>query len=132
MEKNPKWILEVRERNDEFLKEGNVKSIYAYNAQFDCRHLPELQTYEWIDIMKIAAYRQHNKFIPDNVECCKTGRIKSGYSVENILNMLRPGENYKETHNAYNDVHDELRIIELLGIDLQVYRKHAIINEGKM
>ena len=60
------------------LKSENVKVIFAYNANFDYKHLPELEAFTWIDIMKIAAYRQYNAFIPDHAPCCKTGRLKSG------------------------------------------------------
>ncbi len=34
-----------------------VEMIFAYNARFDYMHLPELSSYYWFDIMKIAAYR---------------------------------------------------------------------------
>ena len=107
------------------LDKESVDSIFAYNANFDYKHLPELGSYNWIDIMKIAAYRQYNKFIPSTAECCSTGRLKSGYGVEEILSMMIGY--YNETHNAYYDAVDELRIIELLGLDIQIYRD-AIIN----
>ena len=32
-----------------------VKNIFAYNAKFDYRHLPELADYTWHDIMSVAA-----------------------------------------------------------------------------
>ena len=32
--------------------------MFAYNANFDYKHLPELNSYIWVDIMKIAAYKQ--------------------------------------------------------------------------
>ena len=81
--------------------------------------------YTWIDIMKIAAYRQYNRFIPKQADCCGTGRLRSGYGVESIMNMMV--DNYRETHNAYYDAIDELKIIELLGLDISIYR-NAIIN----
>ena len=75
--------------------------------------------------MKIAAYKQYNRFIPTHADCCGTGRLKSGYGVEAILNMMV--DDYTETHNAYYDALDELRIIELLGLDINVY-SNATIN----
>lgn len=36
-------------------------------------------------------------------------------------------DDYTETHNAYYDALDELRIVELLGLDINIY-KNAIIN----
>lgn len=107
------------------LKNESVKVIFAYNANFDYKHLPELEAFVWVDIMKIAAYRQYNAFIPEDAPCCKTGRLKSGYGVESILNMISGG--YSETHNAFYDAVDELRIVELLGHDIEVY-KRAVIN----
>ena len=107
------------------LNQESVDSIFAYNANFDYKHLPELHSYKWIDIMKIAAYRQYNKFIPEFEECCGTGRLKNNYGVESILNMMIG--NYSETHNAYHDAIDELKIVELLGIKIDDYQ-NAIIN----
>lgn len=106
------------------LQKENVKTIFAYNANFDYKHLPELQMFTWIDIMKIAAYRQYNRFIPKSAECCGTGRLKSGYGVEAILNMMI--DNYEETHNAFFDALDELKIVELLGLDITIYRNATI------
>jgi len=102
-----------------------VDTIFAYNANFDHKHLPELDEYTWIDIMKIAAYKQYNKFIPQHADCCRTGRLKTGYGVEAILNMITG--DYSETHNAYYDALDELRIVELLGLGIEVY-ENAILN----
>lgn len=75
--------------------------------------------------MKIAAYRQYNIFIPRHLECCNSGRLKRGYGVESILNMII--DNYVETHNAYYDAKDELIIVELLDLEIHIYKK-AIIN----
>ena len=107
------------------MKKESVDYIFAYNANFDYKHLPELASYTWVDIMKIAAYKQYNRFIPRHADCCGTGRLKSGYGVEAILNMMV--DDYTETHNAYYDALDELRIIELLGLDINVY-SNATIN----
>ncbi|HBZ52148.1 MAG TPA: hypothetical protein DEO82_00085 [Eubacterium sp.] len=97
----------------EFLKTHGVEKIFAYNAAFDAKCLPELGDYLWHDIIRIAAYKQYNSAIPDSVVCCKSGRIKSGYKVEDILHMF--GEKgYKEVHNALTDAMDELRIMKHL------------------
>jgi hypothetical protein len=100
-------------------KRESIDTIFAYNANFDYKHLPELDNYNWVDIMKIAAYKQYNKFIPNDASCCGTGRLKSGYGVESILNMIIG--DYEETHNAYYDAIDELKIVELLGLNLKIY-----------
>ena len=71
--------------------------------------------------MRIAAYRQYNKYIPETAPCCKTGRLKSNYGVEPIMHMLTGNGGYQETHNAVNDACDELKIVELLALPLETY-----------
>ena len=98
-----------------------ISRIFAYNAKFDLGHLPELCGFEWFDIMRIAAYRQYNKYIHETAPCCKTGRLKSNYGVEPIMHMLTGNGGYQETHNAVNDTCDELKIVELLALPLEAY-----------
>ncbi|MBS6163460.1 MAG: hypothetical protein KH847_06245, partial [Clostridiales bacterium] len=74
----------------------------------------------WHDIMKIAAYKQYNTKIPESAKCCKTGRLKNGYGVENIMRLLGNCR-YIETHNALIDARDELEIIKLLGQPINIY-----------
>ena len=105
----------------QFLMDQGINKIFAYNAKFDLGHLPELCGFEWFDIMRIAAYRQYNQYIPDSLPCCKTGRLKSNYGVEPIMHMLTGNNRYRETHNAVNDACDELKIVELLGLPLETY-----------
>lgn len=116
---------EAIEGIESVLDEEAVSTIFAYNASFDYRHLPELASYTWVDIMKIAAYKQYNRAITDDMECCLSGRLKRGYGVEQILGMLKP--RYRETHNAYFDAIDELEIVKLLELDIDVY-ENAILN----
>ncbi|MCR5153409.1 MAG: hypothetical protein K6B75_01035 [Lachnospiraceae bacterium] len=104
----------------EFLKRNNVEHIFAYNASFDYNHMPELRGFLWHDIMKIAAYKQYNHAIPCTADCFKTGRMKSGYGVESVLNMF--GEcGYCELHNALADAVDELRIMKYLDYSVKDY-----------
>lgn len=105
----------------EWLNNYGVRKLFAYNACFDKKHLPEYSGYEWYDIMRLAAYRQYNRDIPDFADCCKTGKLKRGYGVENILRMLSKNEGYNETHNALLDAQDELKIMELLGCEIGEY-----------
>lgn len=104
-----------------YLEQKGVKKIFAYNGRFDLGHLPELDCYEWYDIMRVAAYRQYNKAIPDTLPCCKTGRLKTNYGVEPILRMLSGDSRYCEVHNAVEDACDELRIVELLGLEIGAF-----------
>lgn len=98
-----------------------VRNLFAYNASFDRSHLPELRDFRWFDIIRMAAYRQHNPFIPAHAECCATGRLKRGYSVEAMLQLLTGRRGCCETHNAYHDALDELKIMALLGHPLSDY-----------
>ena len=103
-----------------FLKAHNVKTLFAYNAPFDRRCLAELCDYDWRDILRLAAYKQHNPAIPKSAKCCATGRLKSGYRVEDILTMLGERE-YLEIHNALTDAMDELRIMKHLRHSIDKY-----------
>lgn len=105
----------------QWLDAYHVQKLFAYNASFDKRHLPEYSGYQWYDIMRLAAYRQYNKAIPDSAECYKTGRLKYGYGVESILKMLCKDKQYSETHNAVLDAEDELQIMQLLGHGINAY-----------
>ena len=105
----------------EWLEGLNVETIFAYNALFDRRHLPELSQWIWRDIMARAAYRQHNPKIPDWAECCTTGRLKRSYGVEPMLRLLSGNRDYRETHNALLDARDELEILRLLGQNVACY-----------
>ena len=98
-----------------------VRSIFAYNASFDRNHLPELRSFDWYDIMRLAAYRQHNPKIPATADLCSTGRLKRGYGVEAMLRLLSDRYTYCESHNAYHDALDELKIMKLLCHKLADY-----------
>lgn len=104
-----------------FLAAHDVATIFAYNAAFDYRHLPEIRHFAWYDIMKLAAYRQHNPKIPNCAECYGTGRLKRGYGVESIYRLLSDDIAYCERHNALTDAIDELRIMKWLDHDLGIY-----------
>lgn len=114
----------------EWLNNYGVRKLFAYNACFDKKHLPEYSGYEWYDIMRLAAYHQYNRAIPDSADCYKTGKLKRGYGVENILRMLSKNEEYNETHNALLDAQDELKIMELLGCEIGKY-DFALISDKK-
>ncbi len=114
----------------EWLDSYSVRKLFAYNASFDRNHLPEYSRYEWYDIIRLAAYRQYNSAIPDTAECYKTGRMKGGYGVEDVLRMLSKNNRYSETHNAVADALDELEIMRLLGYGIEVY-EIALIQDKK-
>lgn len=103
-----------------FLDTHGVKKLFAYNASFDARCLPELSDYSWHDILKLAAYKQYNSAIPANAQCSGTGRLKSGYKVEDIMCMFGE-DDYRELHNALTDAVDELRIMSYLNHPIRMY-----------
>ncbi len=97
------------------LKEYGVSSVFAYNAAFDRRLMPEMNVFDWYDIMSFAAYRQYNHKITPFDDCYKTGRLKHNYGVEAMMRRLSENNTYRETHNALYDALDELEIMRLLG-----------------
>lgn len=119
---------EVINELEHWLTSYGVTHLLAYNAAFDRNHLPELRSYIWCDIMRLAAYRQYNPKITEDMECCKSGRLKRGFGVEPILRLLSENHGYHETHNAYFDALDELEIVWLLGHSIETYN-NAIIGE---
>lgn len=98
-----------------WFNEYGVSSMFAYNAAFDHKHMPELTGLRWYDIMRLAAYRQYNRKIPSCADCCSTGRLKRSYGVEPMMQLLSGNYGYQETHNALFDALDELEIMRLLG-----------------
>ena len=110
-----------------FLATHDVATIFAYNAAFDYRHLPELSHLSWHDIMKLAAYRQRNPKILSCAECYGTGRLKRGYGVESVDNPMLSGDyGYCEMHNALTDAIDELEIMRLMSLELDRYASTRI------
>lgn len=103
------------------LQRHGIEAIFAYNACFDRNHLPELRDFCWYDIMRMAAYKQFNHCIPLDAECCASGRLKRGYGVEPMLQLLSGQKSYRESHNALTDALDELKIMELLGHKSEEY-----------
>lgn len=123
--RKPKDILLSRKKSMEkihsLFEKYQVKNLFAYNASFDKNLLKELSTYNWFDIMRIAAYKQYNEKIPASVECCKTGKLKRNYGVEPMMQLLSGNRRYMEVHNALCDAIDELEIMRLLGKTLEEY-----------
>ena len=112
---------EAMEDLDRWMEGYGVSAMFAYNANFDRNHLPELRYLQWYDIMRLAAYRQHNPKIPPSADLCRTGRLKRGYGVEPMLRLLSGNWGYHETHNAIFDALDELKIMGLLGHGIDDY-----------
>ena len=113
---------EAMKRILSILNSNSIKNIFAYNAAFDYSSLPALSNFDWYDIMKIAAYRDLNPKLPNNLDFSeKSGRLKSNYGVEAILKLLKQDNSYAESHNAANDAEDELLIMQLIGVPISNY-----------
>lgn len=107
-------------------KEG-VQAIFAYNAGFDKRQLPALGTFAWYDVIKVAAYRQHNPAIDEaGIPCSASGRMKNGYGLEQMMRLMGCAD-YKETHNAYMDARDLACLMKRLGRGMEAYKGVAEI-----
>ena len=109
---------------EQMLKKYKIQHIFAYNSNFDERHLPELKDYKWIDIMQTTMYCQYNPFIPKNSNCQGTGKLCSGYGVESILRMITGKEKW-EVHNALCDCRDELFIIQQFRMPIENFIRNA-------
>lgn len=107
--------LEAIDSIQQLLSDNTIKNLFAYNANFDKRHLPELASYRWHDIIEKAAYKQCNKKIPKDSEFWGTGRLKKGFGVEAMYHLLTENSSYRETHNALMDALDELVIMKFLN-----------------
>lgn len=105
------------------LTKYNVKEILAYNAPFDYKCLRELNNYVWRDILPIAANRNTNSMLPDNCEYFRTGLLKRGRGVENVMRLIY-FRGYTEMHNGLQDALDELQLMQLLNQPLDVYPEY--------
>lgn len=112
---------EAIRRVEDMLAAYNTRKLFAYNANFDFKHLPELCEYDWYDIIRIAAYKQFNPRITAEDDCCKSGRLRGHYGVESMLRRLTDDSFYNEEHNALYDAYDELHIMRLLGHHPNIY-----------
>jgi len=108
-----------------------VQSIFAYNASFDYKHLPELNTFRWYDIMRLAAYKQYNPKISPYADCYSTGKLKRNYSVNDMYRLLTDDMTYHESHNALADAIDELTIMKCLGYKPDEYEAMDIAGNKK-
>lgn len=118
---NKMHTSEMIETINSFYEKNNCEMIFAYNAPFDKKLLPSLPQDRWYDIMKVAAYRQHNPYLPDGEEYCGTGRLKKDYNAERIYKLLSGNGKYKEMHNAFQDACDELAIMKMMKLPLSNY-----------
>lgn len=105
------------------LTKYRVADIFAYNAPFDYKCLHELNSYVWRDILPVAANRNTNGKLPDNCEYFRTGLLKHGRGVENVMRLIYY-RGFTELHNGLQDALDELLLMKLVDQPLNVYREY--------
>ncbi len=103
------------------LKRYEVRSIFAYHASSEFERLAELSSFDWYDIMQVAAYKQHNPAITEDSECHESGRLLKDFGVAAMVRRLAKDENHKATNNALYDARDELKILKLLNRPIKDY-----------
>ena len=113
------------------LETYGITDVFAYNAPFDCNHLPEMNYVSWYDIMRIAAYKQFNTNLPSDADYFKTGKLKRNYGVEPMFRLLSRNGRYTESHNAARDAIDEANLMKMLIVPYQVYIKNALVKCAK-
>lgn len=111
------------------LKGYGIRSVFAYNATADYLRLPELNDYDWYDIMLIAAYKQNNPAITEQDECHESGRLRRNFGVADMIYRLS-GEKCTETHNALYDAKDELKVMVLLNRSVNDYVEAILRDAG--
>ena len=104
------------------LRDYGVSHIFEYGASVDSGKLPELGEYHWHDITQKAAYKQFNPMIPEDARVAGTGRLKSGYGMESMMQMVTGEPSYHQANNAVVDAMDELKIMQKLGIAAAEYK----------
>ncbi|MBO4680042.1 MAG: helix-turn-helix domain-containing protein, partial [Lachnospiraceae bacterium] len=104
------------------LKADNIRSIFAYNATSEYECLAELSSYNWYDIMQVAAFRQYNHAITDDDECHESGRLKRDFDVASMINRLSGDNTCTAARNAVYDARDELKVMKLLKRPIGDYR----------
>lgn len=107
----PKSLDMVRSETSDLLKKYNVDTLMAYNASFDRRVLTNAEfpiISNWSDIMKVARNVKYNTNIPKESVTYKTGSLKKGYGVDEMLEHIT---DISEAHNALTDAYDELLIL---------------------
>lgn len=122
---NKMHTSEMLETIKKFYDDNGCEMVFAYNAPFDKNLLTSLPSDKWCDIMKIAAYKQFNPYLPADEEYYGTGRLKKDYNAQRIFRLLSGNKNYEEMHNAYQDACDELGIMAMMKVPIDVYLKNA-------
>lgn len=102
------------------LNQYNITNIYTFNGKFIYSKLTGLQKYHWYDIMKVAAYKQYNYKLPDNLMFNDQGRLLYKCNIKDLMEILTKTYFYYTNHALY-DVLDETKMMKLLDLNINVY-----------
>ena len=70
--------------------------------------------------MKVAAYKQYNYKLPDNLMFNDQGRLLYNFNIKNLMEILTKTYFYYTYHALY-DVLDEAKMMKLLNLNINVY-----------
>ena len=120
----------IRQINQMFAYYG-ISSIFVYNTSSVKESLEELSWCTWYDIVKVAAYKQHNPLIPQSTPTFKTGRMKKGYGLADMMRLLTGNETYHDTHNAIMEARDAANIMQMLHHEIAYYQCAKLTEKGE-
>ena len=102
------------------LNKYKITNIYTYNGIFIFKKLPGLKQYHWYDIIKVAAYKQYNYKLLDNLPFREDGRLLCNCSIKEIMQILTKTYFYYTDHALY-DTFDIARIMSLINLPIEQY-----------
>ena len=102
------------------LNQYNITNIYTFNGKFIYRKLAGLQKYHWYDIIKVAAYKQYNYKLPDNLMFNDQGRLLYKCNIKDLMEILTKTYFYYTNHALY-DTLDIARMMSLIDLPIEQY-----------
>lgn len=101
------------------MNQYNITNIYAYNAFYVKKSLPEMNNYNWFDIAKVATYKQYNHELPLDADYDENGQLLR-YAMKNVIELMMKTY-YKCVNHALYNALDELKIMKLIGLPIEKY-----------
>ena len=79
-----------------------------------------MQNYHWYDIIKVAAHKQYNYKLPDNLMFNDQGRLLYKCNIKDLMEILTKTYFYYTNHALY-DTLDIARIMKIVDLNINVY-----------
>ena len=102
------------------LNQYGITNIYTFNGKFIYKQLTGLQNYHWYDIIKVAAHKQYNYKLPDNLMFNDQGRLLYKCNIKDLMEILTKTYFYYTNHALY-DTLDIARIMKIVDLNINVY-----------